>query len=36
MMRDLKVFMFRSNFEMHKARVSNIFDYHTGILKSTV
>ena len=36
MMRDLKMFMFGSNYELHKVRRSNIFICHSGVLKSTV
>ena len=33
---DLKMFMSRSNYELHKARGSNIFVCHSGVLKNTV
>ena len=33
MMRDLKISMFRSNYELHKASGSNIFVCHSGVLK---
>ena len=31
---DLKMFMFRSNYELHKTRGSNIFVRHSGVLKA--
>ena len=36
MMCDLKMFVFRSNYEQHKASGSNIFVFHSGVLKITV